>query len=230
VRFSNTHFALLTAVFGLLMSSVVSAKTEFPDVTEEGLIKLKDTDLSLVYAKQGVDLSIYDKVWLVDATVAFKKNWKRDQNRSYANKVTARDVERIKTGMAELFREVFTETLTNSGHELVGEAGEDVLIVRPAIVNLDVAAPDVRSASRNYQMVESAGEMTLYVELYDSVTGDILVKAMDRKSDRSNMTFQWQTRAGNIADAKRILRPWAERLASALSDAQDTATSEQADD
>jgi hypothetical protein len=50
----------------------------------------------------------------------------------------------------------------------------------------------IRGPGRGYQFVESAGEMTLYVELYDSITGDMLVKAMDRKGDRRSSSFQFK--------------------------------------
>ncbi len=214
----------LSLILGLALSVSALAADDFPDITEDGLHKIKDSDLSLVYAKEGVDLSIYDKVWLVDATVAFKKNWKRDQNRSYSFKVNAKDMEKMKSELAELFREVFTETLNEAGHELVDEAAEDVLVVRPAIVNLDVTAPQTLSASRSYQLAESAGEMTLYIELYDSVTGDILVKALDRRADRRSAFFEWQTKSSNRAAAKRLLTDWADTLSAALADAQSTAT------
>ena len=77
----------------------------------------------------------------MDAGVSFEKNWQRDQNRSYSHKVSAKDMERIKAELAELFNEVFTEKLQEAGHDLTNEVADDVLIVRPAIVNLNVKAP-----------------------------------------------------------------------------------------
>jgi hypothetical protein len=132
----RTQMAGSVFALGLLFNMPTMAGDEMPDVTEEGLIKLQDTELALVYAKEGVDLSVYDKVWLGEATVAFKKNWKRDQNRSYYAKVSDRDMQRIKADLAELFREVFADTLDAAGHELVAEAAEDVLFVRPGYRNL----------------------------------------------------------------------------------------------
>ncbi len=214
-------------VIGLALSVSVVGADDFPEVTEDGLRKVSDTKLAVVYAKDGVDLSVYNKVWLADATVAFKKNWQRDQNRStrsLSNKVSAKDMDRIKTGLAELFREVFTETLTEAGHELVSESGDDVLIVRPAILNLDVNAPDTRSGGRSNTYVQSAGEMTLYIELYDSVTGDLLVKALDAQADRQSHHLRWHTEASNRAAAKKMLDSWADTLSANLSAAQSTAT------
>jgi hypothetical protein len=63
--------------------------------------------------------------------------------------------------------------------------------------------------------------MTLYVELYDSVTGDLIVKAMDRKADRSNDGYYtWANSATNKANAKRILKGWANILLTALNEAR----------
>jgi hypothetical protein len=214
---------VLSLVVGLLFSSSALADTDFPEVTVDGLQKVKETKHSVVYAKDDVDLTVYDKVYLVDATIAFKKNWKRDQNRSYSHKVSDKDMERIKTELAELFKEVFTEQLNAAGHELVDVAGEDVLIVRPAILNLDVNAPDTRSVSRSQTYVQSAGEMTLYLELIDSVTSDLIVKAMDAQADRESHSFQWQTKGSNRQAAKKMLTGWADRLSNALNDANSLA-------
>jgi len=49
----------------------------------------------------------------------------------------------------------------------------------------------------------------MYIELYDSVSGEILARAIDRRADRSHGIMTWSNRATNRADAKRILRTWA---------------------
>ena len=128
-----------------------------------------------------------------------------------------------------MFNEVFTEKLQEAGHDLTNEVADDVLIVRPAIVNLNVKAPDTRNVGRGYQLTESAGDMTLYVELYDSATGAIIAKAMDLKADRSRGSFQWQTKGSNRVAAKRALGDWADTLVTALSSAQDSSNSDNED-
>ena len=130
----------------------------------------------------------------------------------------------MKTELAELFREVFSEKLKEAGYNLVTEAGEDVLIVRPAIIDLDVNAPDTKTAGRSYQLTDSAGQMTLYIELYDSVTSAILGKAIDTKADRRGGFMQWQTKGSNRVAAKKILNKWADILVRALDDARAAAS------
>jgi len=60
-----------------------------------------------------------------------------------------------------------------------------------------VLAPDVATTSSSYQLTTSAGEKTLYLELYDSVTSDLLGKAKDHKRDRDSGFMTWQTRGAN---------------------------------
>ena len=225
MRSNKILFAILTVMFALATSSSAWAKKSLPAVNDEGMELVKDTKLATVYADPGADLGIYKRIWLEDATVAFKKNWKRDQNRSRPLKVLDEDMERIKAEMATLFREVFTEELLDGGYELVEEAGDDVLRVKPAIIDLDVIAPDIqRTAGREYGYSESAGEMTLNLELFDSATGDKIVKATDRKRDYRRGYVEWRTSVSNRADARRLMRPWAKALRSTLDEARSATT------
>jgi hypothetical protein len=101
-----------------------------------------------------------------------------------------------------------------------------VLLVRPAIVNLDVTAPDTARAGRSRTYIDSAGEMTLYIELYDSVTGDLFAKAIDRQADRNSGYYTWANRTTNKVAADRILKGWAEILLNVLKEAKDGALEE----
>ena len=213
--------------FTVLFSLVVAgnhavAQEAVPEVTVEGLQLIKDSNLALVYAEPGINLGQYSKVYLDDAYIAFKKNWQRDQNRHHPQKVKADDMARMKAELSSLFREVFSKTLEEGGYELVTERAEDVLLLKPAIINLDVVAPDTMDANRGNSYSESTGEMTLYLELYDSLTDDLIAKALDRKIDRQTGYFQWQTRVTNRAAANRILQVWANVLKEGLDEARST--------
>jgi len=217
-RTSNAtiHVATIALAFALVLTAhqdLQAADDDIPDVTHDGLQRVIDSKAAIAYIKPGADLSVYDRFMIVDCFVAFKKDWQKDYNRdqvSMSGRVTDRDMERMRNDMAELFREVFVEELTeNDGYELVDAPAEGVLLIRPAIIDLEASAPDTRSAGRSYTFVDSAGAATLYIELYDSVTGEILARAVDRKADRSHGTMQWASQVSNRSDAKRILRTWA---------------------
>ncbi len=198
----------------------LAKQLELPEITPEGLHRVEGTRLALVYAEPGADLGQYQRIYMTDAYVAFKKNWQREQRRDYSNRVTPGQMESIKSEVAELFRTVFTETLEKGGYKLVNEVGGDVLIVRPTIINLDVVAPEKRSATNVYTLSETAGEMTLYIELYDSVTGDLIAKALDPQADRQRGYMRWQNRVTNRAAARRIMQSWADIMKTALDEAK----------
>jgi len=210
---------VLTAMAG----TAIAKQDELPEVTEDGLHRVPDSKLAIVYAEPGADLAQYQRIKLLDANVAFKKNWARNQRSRSASMlggVSSRDIEKIKNNLAQEFNTVFRKTLEDGGYEVVEESDEDVLLVRPAIINLDVNAPDTQRAGRSTTFTESAGEMTLYIEIYDSVTGDLIAKAMDRKADNRRGYYTWTNSVTNAAAARRILKGWATILLDALNEAK----------
>jgi hypothetical protein len=165
---------------------------------------------------------------LVLPEFAFKKNWERDQSHGSASKLSTSsrvNTKGIKKDLAEEFDLVFTETLKAGGYNIVDEAGAEVLVIRPSIVNLDVTAPATRGSGRTNVKVRSAGEMTLYIELYDSETGDLIARAVDRGIDNANNQglYTWATPASNKQAADRILKGWADILVNALNEAKSSA-------
>jgi len=214
-------FVIMALIFSIATISPAFAKSK-PEVDSEGMELVKKSKLATVYADPGADLSIYDRIWLQDATVSFKKNWQRDQNRSYPLKVRNSDMLRIQEDVATLFMEVFTRELTENGYQMVEEAGPDVLLVVPAIVNLDVVAPDIPTSTNTRAYSTKAGEMTLNLELYDSLTNDKIAKATDRKRDYDRGYAEWRTSVNNTAVARRMMTTWAQALTSALNEARDS--------
>ena len=217
----NLLLLLCVIVLGTApVATIAKEKGEIPEYTVEGLKLVPNTkNIALVWAEPGADLSQYDRVYITEPLVAFKKNWKRDQNRG-SIRVNNNDIARIKTAVSELFMEVFTEELEKGGYSLANERAEDVLIVKPAIIDLNVNAPDVRSAGRTETFASNAGSMTLYLELYDSQTDDLLAKALDPTADRQSSWMQWQTKVSNRAAGKRMMQPWAEALRKGLDEAR----------
>ena len=199
------------------------SKTEIPEYTVEGLKLVPNTkDIALVWAEPGADLSQYERVYLVEPYVAFKKNWKRETNRGL-HQVSNSDMERIKTNVKELFIEVFAEELEKGGYKLANERAEDVLLVKPAIIDLDVTAPNTSTMGLTKTFSESAGSMTLYMELFDSETDDLLAKAMDTRTDRGRGSglMQYQTGPANRQAGIKMMRPWAEALVNGLDEARE---------
>jgi hypothetical protein len=208
-------------ILGLIAVSTVLAETAPPQMTMDGLYLVKGTEMARVYAKPGVDLSHYNSVYVVEPQVAFMKDWQRKQNSIPGNTVTTEDMQRIKSELAELFTSVFRQELQeNGGYAIADDIGEDVLVVSPAIIDLNVISPSTPRNRSSRSVIASAGSMTLYMELIDSVTGDKLVKAIDNKYDRTYPNPIYANKKRNETAARELLSEWAELLRKGLDEAR----------
>jgi hypothetical protein len=101
---SKISCAIMALLFAIASISPVWAKKSQPALNDEGMELVKDSALATVYTDPGADLGIYNQIWLEDATVAFKKNWQRDQNRNQPLKIRTSDMEHIQNEVATVFR------------------------------------------------------------------------------------------------------------------------------
>lgn len=205
---------IATCAATLLASAGLPAGEPAPAVSADGLQLVKQTKQRLVYRKPGASFAKYQRVAILDCYVELQKGWQENYNRSASPdaRVTDADVQRIKTALADEFKRVFTEELQkNSGYQVVDVTAPDVLLLRPALVNVAVTAPDVRTANMRAVVVRSAGQATLFLELFDSATSTILARVMDAKADNQPIG-QIANRVTNTAAANAVLTSWAVEL------------------
>lgn len=209
--------AMLLSALLLTIAPAVSAEEDAVEVTYDNLVPVADPAVSIAFLDPDADFSVFKRVAILEPMVAFRSNWRRDQNRSRSQNIRARDAERIKADVATLFERVFTERLEAAGFDVVEVAGDDVLVLRPAIIDLDITAPDTRTAGRSRTFTASTGAATLYVQLFDSVTGDIIGRAADRQVVRRGTgMITWSNSVTNTADARRMMGGWADTLVAFL--------------
>lgn len=213
---SKQAILIVIAALALAVAGIVQVQSDTPEVSFDGLHLQPSKDVAVLYIKPDADFSGYKRFVMLKAHVAFKKNWQRDVKVA-GRRVSNKDMEKIKVDVAELFHETFKEQLeADDGYTMVAEGGDDVLILRPAIIDLYVNAPDVNVAGRNQSYVASAGQATLFLELYDSVSGEILARIIDRKNTRNYGYGRWTTSVSNRADAKALFKRWADMLREGL--------------
>ena len=123
------------------------------------------------------------------------------------------DADKIKQRVSDEFKTVFTNELTKAGYEVsnynIDLAHDDILVLRPGIMDLVVTAPDTGAAGSGRSYTASAGAMTLYMEFYDSVTSALLGRVVDRQSARDSGMMTMSSRVSNKAEADRIFKKWA---------------------
>ena len=212
----NVQFIVL--LFAVLLTTPVYA-AELPAVTHDGLQLVPSKEVQVLYVRPGASLAGYKNVAIADCYVAFRKNWQRDKNSGSLNRVSKKDMERIKRDLAELFRTTFNEELQKGSYNVVtqiDDSDDDVLILKPALVDLDVVAPDTMSTGRSKTFSTSSGSMTLYLEVYDGATGEILARIIDPQQARDEAFMRWQNSITNRREATRMIDKWARLARQAL--------------
>ncbi len=212
---------VITVLAGLTAAGPALSKDKYPDVTADGLTRVDSKYLDAVYRLPEADLSSYTKIMIAECDVSFRKNWQRDQNRDrgLVDKVKADDMERIRNDMAERFREIFTKELQEKGDfRIVDSAGDDVLLLRPQIVDLNIFAPDVRAPNSNRYYTTEAGRMTLKMDLLDAASGTLIGRVIDKRRAREDSVARITNSVTNRVEMDRIMRRWARILRDSISE------------
>jgi len=196
-----------------------AALADDPPREWDGLVRVDSARFDSVYLAPGADFSSYTKVMLDPTEVAFQRNWIRDYNRTtmdLSSRINDRDAQEILDAVRTGFQDVFAEEYTKAGYQVVTTPGPDVLRLRTAVTNIEIAAPDQMTSARSRTYSEDAGEATLVLEARDSMSGAILGRAVDRRIADNNSFMMRRNRATNTWDFERMFRSWGEMSASAL--------------
>jgi len=214
VNTSITRTITLTCLLACVFASVAVTK-EKPPENWDGLERRKVKGLDNVYVRPNVVFTPYKSVMLDATAVEFAKNWEKSQD--FRNRPTADDMQKIRDKLAELMRERFTKELVDHGYTVVPAAAEDTMLVRTAIIDLFINAPDLPDPGITRSYTTSAGSMTLVLEARDGPTGQLLARAVDGQSDdHMGGTMMWTNSVTNTADARRIIDIWAKKLRESL--------------
>jgi hypothetical protein len=215
---------LAVAAASLLACAGVQA-AKYPDVSTEGLPKIKSKKVDALYVKEGASLKGYQRINLAACEVSFRKDWQRDQNRQRfsdpSSRVTDDDMVRISTSLSQLFTEEFSKELTKAGYSLTNDRDEDVLVLIPAIVDLDISAPDVsrHQVGMVTTYVAETGRATLDLEFHDGLTNELFARAIDRQIADPAGRMQVSNSVMNRAEAIAVIQRWAKKLVDALDEA-----------
>ena len=176
------------------------------ETTYDGLTRVDNTAFQVVYVRAGADLSTYDKVMLQGAGVEFRPPTQGSREEFPVS-------EEGKARFAEIMREAFQEALSRSeAFELVDQPGPDVLLVEGAALDVVSRVPP-RTAGRQDIYLTEVGEATLVLEVRDSQSNGVLVRAADRRIaqdmrgnlNRSSGAYNW-------SEVRQLANVWSSQL------------------
>ncbi len=211
--------SLMLVLFSLLIVACSSAPPALQtgpgaEYTFDGLVRVDNARFRSAWADPEVDFSQYNKVMSGGARFEFRAVSKTAgrtlMSRGSQREFWISDANRDK--LVDTVSAVFKEELSKAqGWEVAEEVGPDVLILRGALLDIvSFIPPEMTGRSEIY--LSSVGEATLVIEGVDSMSGEVLFRAVDRRSIESS---------GNMIRANAVttwseVRRWARRYATIL--------------
>jgi hypothetical protein len=215
---SYGRFAVCT---WLVLSLAAQADTDLAEKPDNGLNIIEQSRHAEILAAADVVWSNYSKIQIERATVAFRERWVRDQKLRDGITIRERDEERIKSDLADLLFDVLSRELSDKGGFVITEeSGVDVMRITPRVVDLDIIAPDRVRDHIGYSLTDSQGSMTLELEFYDSISGELLATTSQYQEDPIKGYMEWTTSVTNSRAARLMLIRWADWLREWLDEAR----------
>ena len=184
------------------------------EMTFDGLFPIKNTRVHSAWARADLDLTPFSKIMLEGVGVEYRPGGETGRSMSSRSNASHFEVtEAQKERFESLMREVFIEELGRSEHfTIVTEPGPDVLLIRGGLLDVVSFVPP-ETVGRSDIFLSRVGEATLVLEIRDSITEAILVRAVDRRAaEQSGGFMSSSNRVTNAAEIRRLARTWARML------------------
>jgi hypothetical protein len=192
------------------------------EVTFDGLVRVNNAAFQRAWVDPDIDLSSYTKILPGEARFEFRSAKKgstmnprvNSSQRDFA--ISPENQQKLQDTVEEIFNE---ELASSKYYEFTEKPGPDVLIVKGAMLDIVNRVPPEMSAGMHEIYVSSFGEITLVLEIADSMSGETLARASERRAltpaggggnvGRANSVTTW-------AEVRRTSRRWAQRLREGL--------------
>ena len=188
--------------------------------TFDGLVEVKKSSFKRAWVDPTADFSRYSKVMAGDAQFEFRAV--RETSKSSARASSKSEFyipEKSRQKLIDTVSEVFREEIEKSKYfTIVDEPGPDVLILDGAMLDIVSRVPPQQSG-RHDIYISRVGEITLVLQLRDSMSGETLARAAERRAIepagrggmQSNSVTTW-------SEIRRLARRWGSKLRKGLDD------------
>jgi hypothetical protein len=195
-------------------SQGVVLETPEADITYDGLVRDENATLQNVWIKTDIDLASY-RGYMLDVDLEFRMP-RGGEPRSSASEfpLTEHDQQSLTAFVEDTFREELLKSRYFSEGESPGSAVVRIHVRLMDIVALTPKNPDTgvgtnqdaESMARLY--VSSVGEATLVGEVFDTTTGEIIARFVERRAGRQAVGGVQSSRASGWAEIAPGVKRW----------------------
>ena len=220
-------FRILSAVAAVAAVTIAAGCSSTPafqtgedaEMTHDGLTRVDKTIMDAVWARQDIDLTGITKIRFnslgieyrnVDGPYSGRQGTGTTRTRSSSSEFQLHpDTKALfEEEIGGAFREEFQSSTV---FEVVDEPGPDVLDLHVGLLDVVSRVPP-DSVGRSRVFIDSVGEATLVLELRDSVSHTVLVRAVDRRAAQSTGTMIESSPPRNRSEVRRLGRRWGQIL------------------
>lgn len=210
--------ALIALVTGCAQTPPTMQQGPDAETTFDGLVRIDNARFKDVWADPDIDFSQYNKVIVGEAAFEFqavKKTTSAHSRTSSDTKFWMSDAQKQK--VIDIVSEVFSEEMKNSVHfTSTDTAGPDVLILVGGLHDIISRVPP-EIVGRGEIYLASVGEATLVIEARDSLSGETIYRALDRRAaERAGSQAIRSNTVTNTSEVRRLAQRWATRLREGL--------------
>ncbi len=210
---------LLSTALVLFLAACASEPTiqTGPDaeVTFDGLVRIDNSAFSNAWIDPDVDLTQYTKIMPGGAEFEFRAV-KKSNSASMTRRPNESEYwisDENKEKVREIVTVAFREELLQSKHfEFANTRGPDTLIIVGGLHDIvSRVPPDMVGRGEIY--LASVGEATLILEARDSLSGETIYRAIDRRSaEQADGYLTMSNSVRTVTEVRRLAKRWASRL------------------
>lgn len=214
-----TTIAALAFVVGCSPQPTIQTGPD-AETTFDGLVRIDNARFSNAWVDPDVDLTAYNKIIPGGAEFQFRNVQKTTgTTRARSNETEFWISDTNKQRLIDTVSEVFADELSRSEHfTLAEEAGPDTVIIVGALHDIVSRVPPDQ-VGRGEVWLDSVGEATLIIQIADSLSGEVIFRAVDRRAADG---AGGQMIRGNSAQTWGEVRRWARRWATRLREGLDS--------
>jgi hypothetical protein len=208
-----TRLVLLTlaviAVNGCASSHVIDAGPE-AQISYDGLVRVDSSRVENFWARPDIDYASYTKIVLADPEIEFRAPSRSDTVGGSTEEFPLSEADQ--QSLVLTVKGIFLEELADNRYfTFVEDRGPDVLTLDVRLLDFVALVPKrIDPDDPSFVYFSSAGEMTLVVEAHDSITGEILARAVERRAAGIAAEGIHSSRRNGWAEINPLARHWAE--------------------
>jgi len=179
------------------------------EMSFDGLVRLERTNFGTAWIKPDIELTGYNKIIIVDPEFEFRtpRTDQSDQSRTAELPLTDAD----KESLTETVHSAFVNELAKSQYySLVTEPGPETSILEVRLLDVVALVPQEPDSidGPSTPWSSSVGEGTLAIEVHDSMSGEILYRAIQRRTAKATVGGAWGSRVNSWAEIKPAAQDW----------------------